>query len=277
MEKIPEKPMQELWVAIAGPMVNLALALLLFIYLSATSGFPSIETLKVLDASNFLFGLFTANIVLAVFNLIPAFPMDGGRVLRALLAFKFERAKATRIAANVGQLLAIGFVFLGFFSNIWLVFIGVFIYVGAESEAGYEETKSALSGYAVKDALMRRFTRLHPTDPLRKAVDALLDGQEREFIVAEGDAVKGILTRNRLIQGLADYGDSSPVSNAMRSDFVTLRPDMALEKIYHEMLSAGCEVAPVYEAGVLLGIVDKENIEELLLVRKALNQRKPAA
>ncbi len=274
MEKLPEKPVQELWVALAGPMVNLVIAALLFFYLNATSGFPTLENLAVLDASNFMFGLFTANIVLALFNLIPAFPMDGGRVLRALLSFKFERGKATRIAATIGQMLAIGFVFLGFFSNFWLVFIGVFIYLGAESEASYEETKSALSGFKVKDALMHRFTRLYPTDPLRKAIDLLLDGQEREFVVADGDTVTGILTRDDLVKGLAEHGAGGFVSNAMRTDFISLDPYMALEKVYHEMISTGCVVAPVYDGDALLGILNKENIEELLLVRKVLNYRK---
>lgn len=165
LEKMPEKPEQELWVAIAGPIVNMVLAVLLYVYLSATNNIPDLtdtEQLQSLQGSGFWFNLFVANVILAVFNLIPAFPMDGGRVLRAVLAFRYDRSRATRIAASIGQFLAILFVFLGLFSNIWLVFIGIFIYLGAGAEAAHESTRSVLAGHTVRDVLMKQFPRLHP-------------------------------------------------------------------------------------------------------------------
>ena len=149
MEKMPEKPIQELWVAIAGPLVNVVIAILLYVYLTISNSIPpliDIEHMQ-LQGTGFWFNLLIANVILALFNLIPAFPMDGGRVLRAILAFKLDRGKATKIAATIGQLLAISFVFFGFFSNIWLVFIGIFIYLGAGAEATFEATKSILTGH----------------------------------------------------------------------------------------------------------------------------------
>src|SRR5260221_14279769 len=119
----------------------------------------------------FLFSLFLANLILAIFNLIPAFPMDGGRVFRALLGFTMNKSTATRIAALLGQFLAILFVFFGFFYNFWLVFIGLFIFLGAGGEAAFERTKTALAGLRVKDALMHRFTVLKPEATLSEAVD----------------------------------------------------------------------------------------------------------
>lgn len=275
MEKLPEKPVQELWVALAGPAVNVVLAILTYFYLSASNSIPpliNMEHMQNLEGSGFWFNLFLANIVLAVFNLIPAFPMDGGRVLRALLAFRFDRSKATRIAAGIGQFLAILFIFFGFFSNIWLVFIGVFIYLGAGAEAVHESTKSALSGHTVKDVLMQQFTRLLPEDTLGKVVQLLLNSQEQEYIVEENNKVVGILTRKELIKGLSEYGKESPVSNAMRKDHLVLHPDMPLQEVYQKLMANGCSVAPVLENGKLIGIVDRENINELLLVKAALTK-----
>lgn len=272
MEKMPEKPAQELWVAIAGPLVNVVIAIVLYVYLSATESIPPLINMEhmQLEGSAFWFNLLLANVVLAIFNLIPAFPMDGGRVLRALLAFKFDRAKATRIAAGIGQFLAILFVFFGFFSNIWLVFIGVFIYLGAGAEAAFEATKSILTGHTVRDVLMKQYTRLQPQESLEKVVQLLLNGQEQEFIITENNQVTGVLTRKELIAGLAEYGKQSPIANVMRKDFLTLSPDMPLQEVYQKLMVNGCSVAPVMDAGQLAGIVDRENINELIMVKEAL-------
>lgn len=274
MEKLPEKPIQELWVAIAGPLVNVVIAILLFAFLSFSNSLPSTIDMEhmQLDGSAFWFNLFLANIILAVFNLIPAFPMDGGRVLRALLAFKFERAKATRIAASIGQFLAMLFVFFGFFYNIWLVFIGIFIYLGAGAEASHESTKSTLAGHTVKDVLMTQYTSLLPGDTLGRVVQLLLDGQEQEFLVQENDRVEGVITRNELIKGLAEYGKLSPVSNVMIKDYITLNIDMSLQAAYQKLITKRCSMAPVLDKGQVVGIVDRENINELIMVKTALNK-----
>lgn len=272
LERMPEKPVQELLVAIAGPLVNVSIAVVLFFYLAIAGSLPSLEQMQPMTESGFWVNLFSANVVLALFNMIPAFPMDGGRVLRALLSFRLDRGTATKIAAGIGQLLAIAFVFLGFFFNIWLVFIGVFIYLGAGAEAAFETAKSALAGHTVRDVLMRKFTRLQPDDTLEKAVQALLNGQERDFVVTENGKVVGILTRNELVKGLSEYGKTSPVEGVMRKDFVTLHPDMNLQNVYQKIVMSGCSVAPVFEHNVLVGIVDKENMDEILMVKEALRE-----
>lgn len=272
MEKMPEKPIQELWVAIAGPLVNVVIAILLYVYLTISNSIPpliDIEHMQ-LQGTGFWFNLLIANVILALFNLIPAFPMDGGRVLRAILAFKLDRGKATKIAATIGQLLAISFVFFGFFSNIWLVFIGIFIYLGAGAEATFEATKSILTGHSVKDVLMKQFTLLQPQETLENVVEILLNGQEQEFIITDNGQVIGILTRKELIAGLAEYGKKSHIARVMRKDFLTLTSDMPLQEVYQKLMASGCSVAPVLDQGKLIGMVDRENINELIMVKDAL-------
>jgi len=221
----------------------------------------------------FGFNLFVANVMLVVFNLIPAFPMDGGRMLRAILSFNLPRNKATQIAAGIGQTLAIAFVFLGFFVNIWLVFIGIFIYLGAGAEAHYENTKSILSGHIVRDVLMEQFSPLSPGQSLASVVELLLDGQETEFVVLENGEVSGIVNRNDLIKGLADHGKEATVAQVSCSDFLALEPTADLMEAFQQLKLNSCSVAPVIQDGRLLGIVDQENVNEFIMVNQALERQ----
>lgn len=273
LEKLPEKPGQELLVALAGPLVNMVIAIILWIYLSSTGRFPGSEQMSSADYWQnmpMVNKLYFANITLAVFNLIPAFPMDGGRVLRALLAFKMDRTKATRIAAGVGQGLAVVFVFLGFFYNFMLVFIGLFIYLGAGSEALQETVKNALSTFFVRDAMMTRFSSVSPSDSLDSVSNLVLEGQDKEFLVADLNQIHGVLTSSELIKGLSQYGKNATVDQVMRQDYITLPPSMPLQEAYEKLSLSACPVAPVVEGQQLLGLLDKENIHELMMIRQKL-------
>lgn len=279
LESMPEQPKREFLVAIAGPLVNMIIAIILWAYLSFTGQMPDFTALQNADPEElngmtlpFSFNLLMANVILVVFNLIPAFPMDGGRMLRALLAFKMDRAKATQIAATIGQLLAIGFVMFGLFFNFWLVLIGFFIYIGAGSEASMETIRTNLADNTVRDVIMHQFSRLQPEETLEKAVRLLLNSQEQEFIVFDNDQVVGILTRKELIRGLSEHGKSCPVSEVMSKDFLVLQPDMPLKDVYQIMLRKGYAVGPVLENGKFIGIVDKTNIDELLMIESALKK-----
>ncbi len=276
LEKMPDKPGQELLVALAGPAVNIVIAAILWFYLNATGQIPDLSAMK---ASHnmleipFLWGLFAANVVLAVFNLIPAFPMDGGRALRAILAFSLNRTKATQIAAGVGQFLAIMFVFLGFFYNFWLVFIGLFVYLGAGYEASQEHAQSLLSGLKVKDALIKRFTVLKPTDNLGLAVDSLLGSQETDFLITEQERPIGVLSKNEIIRGLSEKGTQAPVSAFMNRDFFVVNSEMKLQEFFQKVLAKGQNVAVVMDGNSVLGLIDRENVEEKLLIQQALGQK----
>jgi len=278
MDNIPEKPGQELLIALAGPAVNLVISIVLFTYLKLSGQMPSLEGLfglglgiDLTSAGNqFLFNVMFANIILAVFNLVPAFPMDGGRVLRAALAFSMSHVRATTIAARMGQVLAVVFVFLGFYGNFMLVFIGLFIFLGAAAEDSQEKSKHFLAGYGVKDALMKKFTMLAPNDTLGIAVKALLNSQETEFLVGEGNNVVGVLTRNALIKALSESGNEAKVSAAMEKGYVRLNADQKIHDAQNKLLASGLALAPVFEKNQLLGVVDLTNVSELMLVNKAL-------
>lgn len=277
LEGMPEKPEQELLVGLAGPTVNLIIAAMLWVYLNISGQIPDLSSMNSshdMSQIPLLWSLFFANIVLAVFNLIPAFPMDGGRILRALLAFFMDKTKATGIAASVGQFLAIVFVFLGFFYNFWLVFIGLFIFLGAGGEAAHEQTKAALAGLTVNDALMRRFSFLKPDDNLGQAVDALLNSQETEFVVADADKPVGLLSRNEIIKGLSERGKDALVSEFMNPNFFVVSPETKLQDFLQQVLNNGQNIALVMDGYSLQGLIDRENVEEKLLVQEALKSRK---
>lgn len=271
IEKMPEKPMQELWVALAGPAVNFVIAGILFLYFQLTGGFPqSPEAVNgQITSDNFLFNLLVLNVVLAIFNLIPAFPMDGGRVLRALLAMRYDRAKATNIAARIGQVLAIAFVFAGFFYNPWWIFIGLFIFLGAGAESNFETTRSVLSKYKVRDVLMHQFTTFHAFETLDKAIAALLDGQEKEFLVEQDNDIIGIITRDEIIQGLREVGQEANIGRIANKQFLTLTPEMELQEAYARMTQSNATICPVLENGQLIGVLNMENITEVVMLANA--------
>jgi Zn-dependent protease/predicted transcriptional regulator len=276
MEKMPEKPAQELVVALAGPAVNVVIMGILLIYFQIVGGFPTSpeEVTGQITSSNFLFNLLVVNGFLALFNLIPAFPMDGGRVLRALLAMRFDRAKATNIAAKIGQVLAIAFVFAGFFYNPWWIFIGLFIFLGAGAESNFESTRSALANYKVRDVLMHQFTTFHAFETLDKAIAALLDGQEKEFLVEQDNEIVGILTRDEIIRGLREVGQGANIGRIANKQFFTLAPDMPLEEAYARMMQSNGTLCPVIENGALIGVLNMENITEVVMLANAGLKRK---
>lgn len=274
LERIPEIPRQELWVAVAGPLVNVAIAVIL--YLPVVLGLSDSQEYSIVSVTrdNFISMVLYANIILVLFNLIPAFPMDGGRILRALLAMKMNRAKATKIATGIGQVLAVGFVLLGIFNgNFMLTIIGFFIYLGARAESGYTQTSSSLQGYTVKDVLMTDFKVLHKQQPLVDAARLLLDGQTKDFLVIEDGQVAGTLSRSEMIKGLSSRGGHIPVENVMNTEVNFLKADASLESIFPLSQQKDKAFFPVLdENDKLIGVVDSENIIEFIMIREAINK-----
>jgi len=275
IEKLPEKPGQELLVAIAGPAVNIAIAgLIALVFLMTGKEGNWLEFGRQITAGNFLTGLLLVNLTLALFNMIPAFPMDGGRVLRAALAMKLGRATATEWAARIGQLLAIGFVFFGAFYNFWLIFIGIFIYLGASAEANFEATQSLISHFRVGDVLMRNFTVIPATKTIEDAVKLLLDGQEKDFLVEENDQVAGTITRDDLMRGLQEFGKQEPVSVIVKRELLSLDYDMSLAEAHQQMTRSKTNICPVYQGQELVGVLNMENIYETIMVQNAMRDGK---
>lgn len=276
MEQIPEKPKQEMLVAIAGPLVNFSIAVILFFYLKFSNQFidlQEINELEAIEAINIPFQLFIANIVLGVFNLIPAFPMDGGRILRAFLSFKMERVEATKKAAQIGQFFGILFVFIGLLGNPWLAFIGILIFLFAGMESNFEQTKHALSNRNVQEVLMTKFTSFNITDSLNDVIKVTLSGQESSFLVCDNNHVVGTVSRKELLEGLSYFGKDAPVSKIMRKDFLKLNTKMLLSEVYQKFIQQGIEIAPVYLNSKLSGVLDKENVEELLMINASLTSK----
>ena len=269
LERMPDKPNQELWVALAGPAVNIALAAILGAYLFASGHFEPVNQIG-LTHGDFLERLLAANLFLVGFNLIPAFPMDGGRVLRALLANRMEYARATRIAAGIGQALAFVFGFVGLFTNPFLVFIAFFVWIGAGQEALAAETKSALGSAAVKDAMITNFEFLSPNDELSEAVKLVLDGSQQDFPVLEQGRVKGMLVRTDIFATLAKGDVDANVRSVMRENFPIAAPDEALQSVLTRLHETEAATIPIVDNGYLVGLITMENLAEYLMVQSAL-------
>jgi Zn-dependent protease/CBS domain-containing protein len=271
LERMPRDPAQELWVALAGPAVTAAIAVVLYVlgYALAGAGFNRVVGLM----SPVLLGQLAAtNVVILLFNLLPAFPMDGGRVLRALLAQRMEYVRATRLAANVGQLMAFLMGFAGLlFGQPFLLFIALFVYMGAEAEAQMVQVQESFRGLPVWRAMMTRFATLGAEDPLSRAVQFLLSDSQQDFPVLDGERVVGLLTRRNLLTALHEQGTTARVADAMQRDIVPVDAEAPLEKTFQQMQTEALSALPVTELGKLTGLLTMENIAELLMVRSALD------
>jgi Zn-dependent protease/CBS domain-containing protein len=269
LERMPDKPSPELWVALAGPAVNVVIAAVLFLWLLLTSALVPLSDLAVASGS-FIERLMVVNLFLVGFNLIPAFPMDGGRVVRALLAMRMEYTRATQIAASLGQTIAILFGFWGLFANPFLIFIALFVWIGAAQEASMTQMKSSLAGIPVNRAMLTDFHALTPTDSLARAIDLILAGSQQDFPVTESGSVVGVLTRADLMRGLAERGSNELVGNIMRREFEVFDPRDMLEVAFARMQTGKAPIAPVMIQGRLVGLVTAENVGEFLMIQGAL-------
>lgn len=279
LERIPEKPSEELVVAIAGPLVNVVIAAILLVILGASLNGADLkpeDLAKVEDpGTSMLVKLAGANIFLVLFNLIPAFPMDGGRVLRALLAMNMSHAKATATAASIGQGLAIGLGLLGIFTNPMLMIIGVFVFLAASGEAGQVQLKEASRGLLVSDAMITHFETLGPQATVDDAADALIRSTQKEFPVVDGAGrLRGVLTRDAMIRALKDQGPQTPVLDVMQADVPTVEARSKLDVALKLITSAQAPAVGVVDAaGKLVGLLTPENVGELMMIHIALGDR----
>ncbi len=274
LERMPDKPAQELWVALAGPAVNVVIAIVLFAWLLLTSALVPIDELEV-GSGSFIERLMVVNIVLVGFNLIPAFPMDGGRVVRALLAMRMEYTQATQIAASLGQSIAILFGFLGLVSNPFLLFIAFFVWIGAGQESSMTQIKSALAGIPVSRAMLTDFQTVAQHDTLSRAVELILAGSQQDFPVVHDSQVTGILTRGDIVAGLTQRGPDAPVTDVMQREFEIFDSYDMLESAFARLQACQCQTAPVTHAGNLVGLLTQENVGEFLMIQAATRMVQP--
>ncbi|MGG5819870.1 site-2 protease family protein [Falsiroseomonas sp. HW251] len=277
LERIPENPSEELVVALAGPAVNVVIALLLLLLLG---GVPPMEALASPEDVDhpLLARLFWVNVTLVVFNLIPAFPMDGGRVLRALLGYRMGHRRATEIAASVGQVLAFGLGFLGLLGGApLLVFVALFVWLGAGAESQAVRARDMARGMIAADAMMTRFETLPVTAPLSQAVEMLIRTAQTDFPVVDGGGrLRGILTRTDLVRALQEKGPDGPVLEAMQREVPEVPHRVPLDQAMQAMQAASGPVAVVDGSGRLVGLLTQENLGELLMVEAARAASRPA-
>jgi stage IV sporulation protein FB len=276
LQRMPEKPIQEIIVALAGPAVNVIIAVLIVLL----TGVGDVFTPDMRPGIGLWSQLATVNIFLALFNLLPAFPMDGGRVLRALIAIKVPYARATRIAARIGQGFAFLFGFLGLLGNPMLIFIALFIYIAAAQEAAVADMKELSSSLSVADAMTTQFTVLNADASIGDAVQALLRTSQHEFPIVDSTTggVLGILTRDDMIKALQQGGLDAKVTDAMKRGIPMIRQNESLEKAFELMQNCECPALPVVDPwGRLVGILTPENIGELMMIRSVLPQGKRLA
>jgi Zn-dependent protease len=269
LERLPTNPLQELWVALAGPAVNIVIAFGLFLWLNFTASFEPIQKLTV-TTGPFVERILAVNLFLVFFNMIPAFPMDGGRVLRALLATRKEYSRATQIAASIGQGIAVFFGFIGLFYNPFLLFIAFFVWVGAAQEASMAQMQSALGGIPVQQAMLTDFRSLHKNDSLDRAMELTLAGSQKDFPIMDNGRIEGILTQTDLLKALTERDRYPTVTSAMQNNFVTVNSLEMLESALAKLKDCNCHTLPVTLNGKLVGLLTMDNLGEYMRIQAAL-------
>ena len=278
LERMPDKPIQEFWVALAGPAVNVVIAAVLFGWLVFTNSFIPVRELT-LASVPFIERLAIINLSLVLFNLLPAFPMDGGRVLRALLAMNMDDVRATNIAATVGQGMAILFGIAGLFGNPFLLIIAFFVWFGASQEASYTRIKHDLSDIPVSRVMRQDYLTLQPGEGLGFMSQLILASSQRDFPVLENGQLVGLVTRNDLMSALNRHGSDVTVSEIMRRDLVTVEATERMEQVLMRLQESGTPALPVLHHGQIVGLITMENISDYLTIKRALDkaERIPAS
>lgn len=276
LERMPEKPTQELVVAAAGPLVNVAIAGVLFIVMTLTgTRIPALGLGSGDEA--FIAQLFIINMVLVLFNLIPAFPMDGGRILRALLATRMDYAQATKYAAWLGQGIAVIFAIGGFILNPLLILTATFIFAGARAESQMVQQRSKMNGFTAGQAMRTNVRALSSYEGLASAMDSMMSTAQHDFPIVDNGRVVGMLTREALLKGLNQLGAYVPISNVMRRDVPSVDAAQSLAGAAEIMQANALAAVPVTNNGMLVGMLTFDSLREFLVLQKVLQSHPRAA
>ncbi len=278
IDRMPDKPSQELLIAIAGPAVNVVIAIVLVGAFGARFDAGQMSAAIERRDVDLVSRLAVVNVMLVLFNLIPAFPMDGGRVLRALLAFRLGRARATRIAAGIGQAVAFGLGFLGLFGNPLLIFIALFVFLAASHESFAIALDEATEGVAMRQAMITSFSTLDTGSTVGQAVEKLLSTSQGEFPVTDGTGqLRGVLTRDGMIKALAATGPETPVLDVMDRDVPTIGHRAPLAEAAKTLQTSGQPLIVVVDQEErVVGLVTLENLAEYLMVAQPGRSWRPS-
>jgi len=275
-ERMP-KGREEFWIALSGPLVNAAIAGGLFLWLASKHQFVPIELLRDPTDANLAERIATGNFLLFAFNLLPAYPMDGGRILRSLLMLFRPEEEATRIAASAGQALAAMLGLFGLlYSNFMVVFVAMFIYIGASQEGASVRGRLLTTGVPVRAAMITDFRALSHGDTIKDAGNLLLATSQNDFPVMHGDSVLGLLTRAALIRAMLTEGPEAYVASAMDRTPRRFSPDTPLSAVLAD-LSGPRTCVLVMEGEKLLGLLTSENVSAFILLRQVAMQQQARA
>lgn len=270
LDEIPKKPKQELLIALAGPTVNIIITLILALVIPLRSYF-NFDTVLIDEQlyeptfQNLLFYLFIANLMLVIFNLIPAFPMDGGRVLRALLSFRLSRLEATNIASGIAQGLAILFFIVGLLFNPFLVLIAFFIFFGAYGENQMVKQYSILEGHIAKEATLTNITLLNLTTTLEEVIELVLTSSEKDFVVFDNQRIEGVLHQKKIIENAQSR--SLLVGDILDKSVGFIDANTPITEVLERMQKEKNNFFPVTENGEIIGAIDRSNISEFILLK----------
>jgi Zn-dependent protease/predicted transcriptional regulator len=274
MVRSPRRPLHELLIAAAGPVVSALLALAFFGLLVGTWQGPSLDPLQLVDprqaqlsVPTLLAWLATSNLALLVFNLIPAFPMDGGRMLRAILASFLGFRRATRVAAALGQVVALLLgAFAVFYGFVMMAVIAVFVFVAAAQQRAAEEARGVLSSLRLGDVYNKYALVLSPADRVSKVVDYLLTSYQPDFAVVHGGQLLGVMTRNAVLRALANDPSDAYVAGLMDRNFLRLDANQSLAEAQETMTEQSRAVAAVFAGDRYLGLVNLDDLREALQI-----------
>lgn len=281
MKIMPDNPANEVKIALAGPLVNVVLApIFFFIAFLLGANLRDLAnplTGELVSVGQAFVYLGFINVFLAVFNLLPAFPMDGGRVLRGLLATRFGQVRATDVSSTVGQIFAVGFFFVGLFFNPFLILIAVFIFFGASGEAQMVRQREVMRGVSVEDVMgtKRRTETITPYHNFGQVMDSVIHGYQEDFPVVEEDGrVVGILTRREILSAAHSPDKFSTVRDLMHTDFPTVSPEADLFKDGNRILQeSGLRAVPVMKDGELVGMLTTDDVGQASLLRDLREQQ----
>ena len=264
MSKMPDKPKQEFLISVAGPAFNVILAGILFSIFYYAPWMPRAILVNPTQGDTWLHTIALVpwiNIALAVFNLLPAFPMDGGRLLRSFLATRMDYRRATKIAVNIGHVFAMIFGYIGLVNGrIVLILIAIFIYMAASAEGSHVDLKETLKDYRVKDILISQFLTLDKNTPVSKVLELVFHTHQEDFPVIEGDRMIGFITRGDIITAMHKFGSTTPISAIMRTNVPTVTPEDKLLKAHNIMEENQIKALPVVRNSVVQGVITLEDI-----------------
>jgi CBS domain-containing protein len=264
------KAREELWIALAGPTVNLLIAAALLGWIAAGHGFVALEQLREPADANLAERIALGNLLLWLFNLLPAYPMDGGRILRSVLALSRPMEEATRIASGAGQVLAIMLGMAGLlWGNFMLIFVALFVYLGAFQEGTAAKGRTLTAGYKVEGAMITDFRTLGHGDTIRDAGNLLLATSQHDFPVMHGDSVVGLLSRSALVRAMLNQGPDGYVAGAMDRDFKRVAPDAPLSEALTLVSGPGACALVMDAEDHLRGMLTSEHLSEFILLRQA--------